>query len=94
MENAADEAPLPDELLGAAVDSERLRRAVLGLPEDLRFTVTARFWGGQSAREIAKQAGVTPVAIRKRLRKAYEALALVLNQQEVLEDDNAAGENS
>ncbi len=46
---AVDPRLLPDELLGNAADSERLRRAVVGLPEELRFTVTARFWGGQSA---------------------------------------------
>ncbi len=82
----ADGGPLPDEILGLAADSERLRRAVVGLPEELRFTVTARFWGGQSARDIAREVGVTAVAIRKRLKRAYAALALALANDEVTQD--------
>jgi RNA polymerase sigma-70 factor (ECF subfamily) len=75
-----DDGPLPDELIGSQVDAARLRRAMLELPDELRYTVTARYWGGQSAREIADQAGVTAVAIRKRLRRAYEVLAAALQE--------------
>src|SRR5438445_4960487 len=41
-----DDAPAVDQLLSNEEDAERLRAAVLQLPEDLRFTVTAHFWGG------------------------------------------------
>ena len=85
----ADAGPLPDEILGVAADSERLRRAVVGLPEELRFTVTARFWGGQSARDIAQEIGVTAVAIRKRLKRAYAALALALANDDGTQDGAA-----
>ena len=58
-----------------------LRRAVLALPESLRFTVTARFWGELPVREIARHEGVTSVAVRKRLRKAMGMLAATLQEE-------------
>jgi RNA polymerase sigma factor (sigma-70 family) len=80
--------PLDDEHASAVVDpvasaeeelaekdeAARLRRAVLELPEELRYVVTAFFWAEVPVREIARQAGVTTVAIRKRLKKAYSRL--------------------
>jgi RNA polymerase sigma-70 factor (ECF subfamily) len=57
---------------------ERMRRAVLSLPETLRDTVAARFWGGLPVREIAASEGLSEVAIRKRLRKAYGLLQTAL----------------
>jgi RNA polymerase sigma-70 factor (ECF subfamily) len=77
----ADPAPAADETLAASVAHDRLRRAVLTLPEDLRFTVTARYWGDLSVREIARQEGVTGVAIRKRLKKATGLLAALLEEE-------------
>jgi RNA polymerase sigma-70 factor (ECF subfamily) len=73
-----DPAPGPEEEAGQHAEGDRLRRAVLTLPEDLRFTVTALFWGDLPVKEIARQEGVTPVAIRKRLKKALRLLALAL----------------
>lgn len=67
--------PPPDEAIDAAESADRLRRAVLALPESLRYTVTARFWGELPVGEIARQEGVTSVAVRKRLRKAMAILA-------------------
>jgi RNA polymerase sigma-70 factor (ECF subfamily) len=64
----------------AAQIHERLRRAVLALPEELRFTVTARFWGEAPVAEIARAEGISEVAIRKRLRRAYRMLAVVLQE--------------
>ena len=72
---AAPAVPEPLALVTAGVEAERLRRAVLGLPDPLRYTVTARFWGELSVREIARQEQVTSVAIRKRLAKAMGLLA-------------------
>ena len=71
----------PEVELSERLDAQRLRRAVLRLPEDLRFTVTARFWGEVSVREIARAEGITTVAIRKRLRRA------VLRLRSALEED-------
>jgi RNA polymerase sigma-70 factor (ECF subfamily) len=74
----SDPAPAPDEALLRAREGERLRRAVLALPEELRDTVAARFWGELPVAEIARQQGVTAAAIRKRLRKATAILAQTL----------------
>lgn len=56
----------------------RLRRAVLALPEPLRDTVAARYWGDLPVREIAASEGISEVAVRKRLRKAYGLLEAAL----------------
>jgi RNA polymerase sigma-70 factor (ECF subfamily) len=81
-EAVRDPSPAADELLGAAAEGDRLRRAVLRLPEEQRFTVTALYWGGRSVREIALDQGVSGVAIRKRLRRALETLARLLAEEE------------
>jgi RNA polymerase sigma-70 factor, ECF subfamily len=78
-----DPAPMADETVGQAAAGDRLRRAVLALPEELRFTVTALFWGDLPVKEVARQEGVTTVAIRKRLKKALRMLALTLGEEEV-----------
>ena len=76
-----DEQPLQDELLGNTEEAERLRAAVLTLPEDLRFTVTAHFWGGLAVKEIAQIESITTVAIRKRLHKAFAILESSLDEE-------------
>jgi RNA polymerase sigma-70 factor, ECF subfamily len=75
-----DAAALQDDDVIGTQARERLRKAVLGLPEDLRFAVTARFWGEASVAEIALIEGISEVAIRKRLKRAYRMLALVLQE--------------
>jgi RNA polymerase sigma-70 factor, ECF subfamily len=81
-ETTHDPAPAADEVLGQLVEGERLRRAVLLLPEDQRFTLTSFYWGDRTVREIAAEAGVSGVAIRKRLKRALEALARSLAAEE------------
>jgi RNA polymerase sigma-70 factor, ECF subfamily len=76
----ADPAPGAEEEVGRADSGDRLRRAVLALPEDLRLTVTAIFWGELPVKEIARHEGVTEVAIRKRLKRALQALARALEE--------------
>ena len=75
-----DPAPSADEIVGQAAEGDRLRRAVLALPEDLRYTVTALFWGDLPVKEVARQEGITTVAIRKRLKKALQILARTLEE--------------
>ncbi len=58
----------------------RLRQAVLALPEELRFTVAARFWADASVAEIAKADGISEVAVRKRLKHAFRLLAAELQE--------------
>jgi len=76
----ADPGPGQDEQLRRSEVRARLRRAVIGLPEELRFTVTARFWGELPVAEIARQEAVTGAAIRKRLKKATRILRLKLEE--------------
>lgn len=77
-----DRGPAVDELLSNREEAERLRAAVLRLPEDLRFTVTAHFWGGLAVKEIAKIEEITTVAIRKRLHKAFSILETSLDEEQ------------
>jgi RNA polymerase sigma factor (sigma-70 family) len=69
-----DPSPGIEETLSRDETFRLLREAVLGLPDEHRFAVTARYWAGVSVREIARAQGVTTVAIRKRLRRALAAL--------------------
>ncbi|HEX7153732.1 MAG TPA: sigma-70 family RNA polymerase sigma factor [Thermoanaerobaculia bacterium] len=76
-----DARPRIDELLADEQEASRLRTAVMKLPEDLRFTVTAHFWGGLPVKEIAQIEDITTVAIRKRLHKAFTILESLLEEE-------------
>jgi RNA polymerase sigma factor (sigma-70 family) len=76
-----DERPGAEQTLADAEEAERLRRAVMQLPEDLRFTVTAHFWGGLAVKEIASIEEITTVAIRKRLHKAFTLIEAMLDEE-------------
>jgi len=76
-----DPRPSPEALLSARLDAGRVRRAVLGLPEDLRFAVGARYWGEVRVAEIARNEGVSEVTIRKRLRRALDVLRRGLEER-------------
>lgn len=75
-----DETPGVDVVLMEQEEAGRLREAVMKLPEDLRFTVTAHFWGGLPVKEIARIENITTVAIRKRLHKAFSILESSLDE--------------
>ncbi|HVT57614.1 MAG TPA: sigma-70 family RNA polymerase sigma factor [Thermoanaerobaculia bacterium] len=75
-----DPAPTVDETIAKASDADRLRRAVVALPEELRHTVTALFWGERSVRELALEEGITGPAVRKRLKRALQALGRALEE--------------
>lgn len=77
---AEDPEPSPEEQARLSVSGERLRRAVMALPEPLRGAVTAHFWGGAEVTDLAREAGVTAVAIRKRIKKALAVLAAALEE--------------
>lgn len=76
-----DERPSADDVLVESQEAERLRHAVMQLPEDLRFTVTAHFWGGLPVKEIAQIEEITTVAIRKRLHRAFTILEAMLDEE-------------
>lgn len=78
-----DPAERVDDSLSRRQEEDNLRAAVLALPEDLRFTVTAHFWAGVPIPEIARNLGITAVAIRKRLKKAFSMLGATLENEDV-----------
>lgn len=78
VDQLLDPDETPDDATVRSVEAERLRRAILDLPDDLRFVVTARFWAELPVTEIAKHQGLSPVGIRKRLARAYKQLATTL----------------
>ncbi|HEX8170865.1 MAG TPA: sigma-70 family RNA polymerase sigma factor [Thermoanaerobaculia bacterium] len=76
-----DDRPAADDVLMNEEEAQRLREAVMRLPEDLRFTVTAHFWGGLAVKEIARIENITTVAIRKRLHRAFSLLGTTLDEE-------------
>lgn len=78
IEQRPDAGPGPRRQAQSEQEASRLRRAVAALPEGQRLAVSACFWGDVPVREIARLEGVTPVAIRKRIRAALAALAETL----------------
>ncbi|HVN75322.1 MAG TPA: sigma-70 family RNA polymerase sigma factor [Thermoanaerobaculaceae bacterium] len=76
----ADCGPRQDDEAIEAQVQERLRRAVLELPEELRFTVAARYWADAPVAEIARADGISEVAVRKRLKHAFRLLAARLQE--------------
>ena len=75
-----DPDPPADETLSSREEAERMRKAVLGLPDELRFVVTAHFWGELEVKEIAQLEGMTGMGIRKRLKKAFAILGAELGE--------------
>lgn len=78
-----DPDPQPEEAAAAAETGARLRAAVLGLPDDLRFTVAAHYWSELPVAEIATLEKITTVAVRKRLKRAFAALRSALEEEPV-----------
>jgi RNA polymerase sigma-70 factor, ECF subfamily len=70
----ADPSPSADDVLRQREDERRLRSAVMALPDPLRFTITAHYWGEMPVREIAEVEKITTVAVRKRLARALEQI--------------------
>ncbi len=75
-----DESPGP-ERNAARRERERILRAqVAALPDDLRLTVVAHYWGETPVREIAAAEQITPMGVRKRLAKALRLLSTSLSE--------------
>lgn len=73
--------PSPDEVAEQRESRERLRPAVLALPEELRSVVTAQYWGDVPVAEIAKLEGMTPPGVRKWVVRASSAVQATLEGQ-------------
>lgn len=78
MDQLLDPGDTPDVSTSKSTEAKRLRDAILDLPEELRFAVTARFWAELPVAEIAKHQGLSPVGVRKRLKRAYKQLEFAL----------------
>jgi RNA polymerase sigma-70 factor (ECF subfamily) len=76
--SATSREPSAEASAARAQGDDRLRRAVLGLPDGLRDMVVARYWGEVPVRELAAAEGISEVAVRKRLRKALSILETTL----------------
>jgi RNA polymerase sigma factor (sigma-70 family) len=70
----ADPEPSPAERALTSERATRLRRAVLALPEELRFAVSAHYWGELSLAEIGRLEGISGPAVGKRLARALAAI--------------------
>jgi RNA polymerase sigma-70 factor (ECF subfamily) len=81
VEVLRDPSDSPEEALVSAIEGERLRRAVMALPEELSFAVTSRYWAELPVREIAVLQGISPVGVRKRLKRALARLAVALENE-------------
>jgi len=79
IEPAGD--PSPESAAAESERHRRLRRAVAALPEELRYAVVAHYWAEVPVRELAQADGITPMAIRKRLAKAFRLLAAALEEK-------------
>lgn len=77
---ATDPAPSPEASAAASERQARLRRAVAGLADELRFPLVAHFWAELPVREIAAELGLTSVGVRKRLARAFRQLAVALEE--------------
>jgi len=77
---APDPGPSPEAEAARRERSEQLRRAVAQLPDDLRFAISAHYWGDVPVREIALEEGITPVAVRKRMARAFRQIAAALKE--------------
>lgn len=77
---APDLGPSPEAEAARRQRSERLRSAVAALPDDLRFAISAHYWGDVPVREIALEEGITPVAVRKRMARAFRQIAAALKE--------------
>lgn len=75
-----EDRPDPEMLASRSVAAQRTREAVMELPEDLRFAVTARYWAELPLREIARLQGVTSPAVTKRLKRALQQLSMTLEE--------------
>ena len=80
-ENLSDPSPSPGQSALASSEASELRRAVMALPDDLRMAVTARYWAEMPVREIARLQGITPMGVRKRLKRARRRIEQSLKER-------------
>jgi len=80
VEPATDDAA--DRRLAASEDAERIRRAVLALPDDQRAAIVMVTWGELDYAEIAAIEDVPIGTVRSRIARARDALRTALADRE------------
>jgi RNA polymerase sigma-70 factor, ECF subfamily len=78
-----DRAPGPIAAIASSERDERVRAAVLALPDDQRVAIALRLWGELEYEQIAELEGVPIGTIRSRLSRARDALRDRLRDEEV-----------
>lgn len=78
---APEPSPPAAELAEQAEQQAVLARAVLALAEPYRATVLLRYFGGLSARAIARREGVPEGTVRSRLKRALDQLRAELDER-------------
>jgi RNA polymerase sigma-70 factor, ECF subfamily len=71
-------APRPDQVASKKEEENRVRKSLDGLPADYRAAVVLRYWYDLSYAEIAEAMNTTESAIKSRLHRARQMLALQL----------------
>lgn len=67
-----------EELAMAAITSNTIQRAMLGLPEEQRTPIAMAFFGGHSYREVARSLNLPEGTIKSRIRLGMKRLRLAL----------------
>ena len=80
-ERLSDPAPSPGQEALASSQARELRAAVLALPDDLRLAVTAHYWAEMPVKEVARLQGITPMGVRKRLKRARRRIEQSLKER-------------
>ena len=73
-----DDGPLPDDLVVAREDAERLHSAIGLLPERQRFAIRATWFAGMTVEEAADILGVTPSRVSQLRSEAMERLGVLI----------------
>jgi RNA polymerase sigma-70 factor (ECF subfamily) len=71
----------PEEAAGRAIESDRIGRLLLGLPDDYRLVVVLRYWHDLGYAEIAEILGESEAAVKSRLHRARRLLAAGLDSR-------------
>ncbi|MCD8119675.1 MAG: sigma-70 family RNA polymerase sigma factor [Lachnospiraceae bacterium] len=79
---AAEQAANPEEMMAAAADSERIRRAWEGLTEEERFLLAHKYYYCESGEELARATGIRRDFISMKLIRAKKKLAKLLQEDD------------
>ena len=80
LDDIADPAPRPDELLTLLQDGSRVHKALAALPEDRRRLVGMAFLDGLSHQEIATATGLPLGTVKSHVKRALASLRAALGE--------------